>query len=151
MAYKKTVDRGVFAALTSPEDTTVTTAGTYYPILGTFSNTPISNFSLIAGPSIKYDDCETHFFEIDWHASLSTPVNNITVTCAIKKDGVLVASSEMPAFCKNSNQPYTLSGTSVVELKCDETIQLVLTADSSATIVTVSSYTTTIREFYNGI
>lgn len=151
MSYKKLVDRGVYAALTSAYDTTVTTAGTYYPIEGTFSNTPINNFSLIAGPAIQYDNNETHFFEVDWHASVSTPSNGVTVTCAIKKTGELVTDSKMPAFCKNLNQPYTLSGTVVVELGYNDTIQLVVTADSDSTIVTFNNYTTTIREFYNGI
>jgi len=56
---------GVYAYLSASADTVIISAGTYYPISGSFINTPINNFSLVADPAIKYDGALTQYFEID--------------------------------------------------------------------------------------
>lgn len=147
--YFTGIKTGVFASLDAPANTTVITAGTYYPIAGNFTNSPIQNFTAVATPAIRYDGTLTQYFEIDWHASLSGDANNITVNVGIKIDGVLDTRSVMPQFLKNLGQTYTLSGTVVVELAQNSTVQLVLTSDTNGDIITVENFTTSITEFFD--
>ena len=46
---------GVFAYLQSEAETPTTTAGTYYPIGGSFGNAPIEDCAAVATPGIRYD------------------------------------------------------------------------------------------------
>lgn len=151
-SYTNLVMRGLFAYLTAEADTTITTAGTYYPILGTFNNDPIYNFSsaTVNTPGIKYDDSETMFFEIDWHATISASVLDTNVNVAISKNGTELAQSTMSAKCLQVNSPYNLSGTCVVELSEDDEIQLIVTADGDGDVITFTKFVTTIRPFLFG-
>jgi len=142
---------GVFAALNASADTTVTTAGTYYPIAGTFTNDPFEDFgaATVHTPGIKYEGTLTQYFEIDWHATLSANGNNKTVICAVEKNGVVVTSSQMGKFCKTSGELYNASGTCVIELAEDDEIQLVVTSSGNGDIITFANYTTSITEFFD--
>lgn len=142
---------GVYAYISSPTNTTITTAATYYPISGTFTNSPIEGFSAATTytPGIKYNEFKTQYFEIDWHSSLVSDTSNVTVSLGIKKNGVLISGSVMSQYCKNASQIYTLSGTCVVELAENDEIQLVITSDSNGNVVTIENYTTTISEFFD--
>lgn len=148
MAYRKHIKRGVFAALTESAATTITTANTYYPISGTFSNSPIELFELVADPAIQYNGDEPVYFEIDAHASFSVDSNSATVKAAIKKNGELVTESIMSAFAKTANELFTFSGTSVVELENGDKIQLVCTSDGDGDVITFENITATIRNFF---
>lgn len=141
----------VYAYLTTPDDTTVTTALTYYPIEWTFNNDITENFTsaTVHTPWIKYSWTLTQYFEIDWHASSSANVANTTISFWIKKNWTLVAGSVMTQFCKNTDQLYNLSWTCVLELEQWDEIQLVLTTDWDWDIITVDKYTTTINEFFD--
>lgn len=142
---------GIFAYLIAPTNTTIVVAGTYYPILGTFTNDPFQDFAAgtVYTPSIKYSGSLTQYFEIDWHATLKANNAATTVTFGIKKNGVLVASSIMSALCKTAGEEYPLSGTCVIELETDDEIQLVVSSDGAGDIITVEHYTTTISEFFD--
>lgn len=142
---------GIFAALEAPADTTITVAGTYYPINGTFSNDPLKGFGAATThtPGIKYEEKLTQHFEIDWHATLTADAATTTVHFGIKKNGTLIDSSLMAQMCKNAGQEYALSGTNVIELEENDEIQLVVTSDGSGDVITVDHYTTTITEFFD--
>ena len=137
---------GVFAYLSTPATTTVTTSGTYYDISGTFTNAPMEKFVLDGG--IKYKGTRPRYFEVDWHASVDGNSNGMTIHLGIKKNGTLVSSSVMGTFLKTANEPQALSGTTVVELDEDDVITLVLTSDGNGDIVNVEHFTTTIRGFF---
>jgi len=142
---------GIYASLDSATTTTITTAATYYPILGDFTNSPIENFSgaVTYTPGIKYDGAMTQYFEIDWHATISADGANTTICGGVKKNGVLDVRSVMHQFCKNAAQLYNLSGTFVVELAEDDEIQLVTTSDGNGDVLTFDKFTTTITEFFD--
>lgn len=140
---------GVFAYLTADAATTITTAGTYYPIAGTFTNDPLEDFVTVADPAIQYKGTKTQYFEIDWHATVAADQNSTTIVCGIKKNGTLLTSSRMGTLCKTANEMYNISGTVVVELTTDDKIQLVVTSDGNGDILTFHFYTTTIREFFD--
>lgn len=142
---------GVFAALESPTATTVTTAGTYYPIAGTFTNDPAEEFSAAVTytPGIKYDHKQTQHFEIDWHAAGSGDANGMTIHIGIKKNGVLCSQGVMGTFLKFLGEEQSLSGTCVVELATNDEIQLVITSDTNGDIITMEHFTTTITEFFD--
>ena len=140
---------GVFAYLASPANTTITTAGTYYPIAGTFTNAPIEDFTAVATPAIRYDGAKTQYFEIDWHASGYGDSNGQTIHIGIKKNGVLCTGGVMGTFLKFLGEEQALSGTCVIELATNETIQLVITSDTNGDVITMEHFTTTITEFFD--
>lgn len=139
---------GVFAALSAADDTTITTAGTYVPVEGTFTNMPAENFEG-GTQTIDYKGTVTTYFEIDWHATLETDGASTTVSIGVKKNGALEDSSVMTVLCKTAGEKYTVSGTVVVELETDDTIQLVATTDGAGDVITFDNFTTTISKFFN--
>ena len=139
---------GCFAYLTADAITTVTTAGTYYPILGTFNNDVIENFTAVATPAIRYDGTVTQYFHIQYHASFKCNAG-ATVLIGIKKNGVLIAGSVMGQYTKNAGELYHCSGTCVTSLDEDDEIQLVCTSSSNGDQVNMYYFTTTISEFYD--
>lgn len=142
---------GVFASLDSPNNTIVTTAGTYYPIEGIFTNSPIEEFgpATTYTPGIKYTGTKTQYFEIDWHAVGSGDSAGITVYLGIKKNGILCTHGVMGTFLKFIGEKQSLSGTCVIELETNDEIQLVLTANNNGDIITINQFTTTITEFFD--
>lgn len=142
---------GIFASLDSPTNTTITTAGTYYPILGTFTNSPMEDFGAATTytPGIKYTGAKTQHFEIDWHATGSGDSAGITTHIGIKKNGVLCSAGVMGTFLKFTGEMQALSGTCVIELATNDEIQLVITADGNGDVITINQFTTTITEFFD--
>ena len=137
---------GLFAALSAPTLTTIADANVFYPIEGTFSNEPATGFEGTADPAIKYIGENTIYFEIDAHATISAAVNGTTVQCGIKKNGTLQTASVVSAFCKTSSELYNISGTMVVSLAKNDSIQLVVATDNGQN-VTFQNITATIRPF----
>ena len=142
------VPSGVFAYLMAEADTTCTLADTWYPILGTFGNAPLENFSGTASPSIQYDGIKTRYFEIDWHTSLRSSDAGSEIHCTILHNGVEVSPGIMGTFCKNAGQAYAFSGTAVVLLSTGDDIQLVVQSDSTTNTVSIVHFTTTIKKFF---
>lgn len=140
---------GVFAYLDAPADTTITAAGTYYPIQGAFTNDPIEDFTAVPTPAIRYDGPKTQYFEIDWHAAGYGDANGQTIHIGVKKNGVLCTASVMGTFLKFLGEEQSLSGTCVVELATNDEIQLVVTSDGNGDILTLEQFTTTITEFFD--
>lgn len=142
---------GVAAFLSAQANTTITTALNYYPINGTFTNSPIECFgaATVHTPGIKYEGDKTQYFEIDWHATISANVAATAVILGAKKNGVLDSGSLMAQTCVLNTDIYNLSGTVVIELAKDDEIQLVVSSDGSGDIITFYKYTTTITEFFD--
>lgn len=139
---------GASAHITTPAATTVTSAGTYYPILGTFSNPNLEQFEVVADPAIKYTGPDTMDFEVDWHATISCNNASRHVTIAIKKNADVQTSSVMGTTLKTAGDKYALSGTCVVSLTTNDKIQLVLTSDNNGDEMTAHYFTTTIKPFF---
>ena len=140
---------GVFAALQGEAVTSIGTINQYEYIRGTFSNTPMEEFSFVeidGEPYIKYIGEEPYYFEIDAHSTLKASVNGTTVCGAIKKNGTIVDESVMSVYIKTGGEPFNFSGTSVVMLETDDTIQMVTKADKVSNI-TFINLTATIRPF----
>ena len=141
---------GVFAALDvsgGAVDTTITVASTFYPILGTFSNSPSVGFTGVATPAIRYDGTATTYFEIDYHATLAGDSNGITAKIGVKKNGSLDDNSVMATYLKTSGEVQLISGTYVCQLATNDTIQLVCTADGAGDVLSFHNFTTTIKRF----
>ena len=138
---------GAYAYLTAKDDTTITTAATYYPIEGVFNNDLMEDFSLTASPGIQYDGTLDQYFEIDWHATFSIDAIS-TATFAIYRNSNLVDGSEMSAYANVAEEKYNVSGTCVVLLSNADEIQLMVTSDGSGDVVSVYNFTTTIRTFF---
>jgi hypothetical protein len=141
------VSHGLFGYLTAPANTTVVDNALYYPIAGTFGNTPTNGFSFVATPAIKYDVDDTHYFEIHCHATLSCNKASRTVLCGIKKNGVLVQSSVMSQFLRYADESSVIGGVCVVELSLDDEIQLVVSSSNDGDIVTFNNLTASIKPF----
>ena len=132
----------VYAYLPSSTNTTITTAATYYPITGPFTNGPLIGFSVVS-THLEYANADTRYFEIDWYATVSNDAE------AIVHIGVSINSAApigvAATKCKSAGDEYALSGTTVVSLKTDDEVQLVITSDDTGGIVTVYHFTTTMR------
>lgn len=139
---------GVFAYLPFEADTTCTLADTWYPIAGTFTNNPMEDFSL-GSSYIVYDGTKTQYFEIDAHATVSSNTNGTKAHFGIKINGVLLSGSVMGLYAKTSDEPYPVSGTSVVELSTSDTVQFVVKSSASGSVITFIHLTATIAEFFD--
>jgi len=135
---------GVFAYLNAPEDTTVTTAGIYYPVQGNFTNAPMKGFT-IPVDKLTYDADADFYFEIDWHSSFSVAPTGANVKFGIAVNGAIVPSSVMLSYA--ANLILQASGTTVFKLTKGDEVELVLTSDADGDVVTVYTFTTTIRTF----
>jgi len=74
------------------------------------------------------------------------------VHCSVLKNGAIVGTSDkgrMGSFFKNSNQPYSISGTVVVSLAEDDEIQLVVASDEAGAKIKFYHFTTTVSEFFD--
>lgn len=140
--------RGVFAYISVEAPTTIEVAGTYYPIQGTFVNSPLEQFILTQDPAIQYIDSKTEYYKIHISATVKSNHTSCTIKVAIKKNTDVFAGSIMGTLCKTSGDLYNIAGTCVVELAYGDKIQLVCTADGNNDILTFSYFTTTINEFY---
>jgi len=76
----------VFGTLDTATPTTTTAAGTWYPIAGTFTNSPLENFELNVD-KLKYKGTETRTFKIILNVSASTDTAATTVDIGIGIDG----------------------------------------------------------------
>jgi len=139
---------GVFATLDAEEDTTITTADTWYPIQGTFTNSPMEDF-IFDTDHITYTGTLTQHFKIDWHASITGDNNNITASVTIKKNSTVMTACKMCTYLKTSGERFQNSGTCVVELATNDEIQLVTTADSNGDVISFCNFVTCINEFFD--
>lgn len=140
---------GVFAYIDGPAITTITEAGVYQYIAGSFTNVFNEDFSLLPVPSIRYDGALTQYFEIHWYTSISANANGITVHVGINKNNELVTGSDMCTYCKQAGEQFFIAGVCATELKKDDEIQLVITCNSTGKIITINHFTTTIKEFFD--
>ena len=139
---------GVFAYLDTTEVDTVDTANVYQPIGGTFINSPLQNFSVLATPSIRYDGATTHYFMINYNTTSSANANGTTFRLAVKKNGTILDGSIMSTYLKTANEAQAFGGVVVVELDQNDTIQLVFSTDGTGDIVNFMHFTTTINKFF---
>jgi hypothetical protein len=149
-SYNNRPKAGVYAYLTSAAITTVATGDAFEAIVGTFDNDPCEAFCE-AVAAIEYCGV-SDYFEIDWHATLSSQDAGRTVHMGIAINGETIIISDpsaMAIFCKYAGEVLPLSGTHVVFLETGDTVQLQLTSDTDADQVTVHHFTTTIRRFFD--
>jgi len=140
---------GVFAYLDNPEVTYINKSEIYYAINGSFINNPIFCFDVKAIPAIKYNCTTPQYFEVDWHATLSADKANTNIYIGIKRNGVFINKSEMKSRFFNADEPYSFSGTTVVYLDYNDTVQLVVSSDDADENVLFQTFTTSISEFYD--
>lgn len=141
----------VYASLSAMDTTIVGTGGTYYAIVGSFTNAPITGFTALGGPppGIRYDGGSDRVYEIDWHATVHGDSNAMTIHFGIAIDGTVpMASSIMGTYLKTSGEPQAMSGTAVITLSNAEVVTLVATADDDGDLVIVDHYTVSIRPLY---
>ena len=134
----------VYASLNSATNTTITAAGTYQQILGTFTNDPLTGF-IFDTDHIEYTGTETEYFEIDWHATISANVINTDVKIGVAINGVVDERTAMEVNCSYTAVNYSISGTYVDELSTNDEVQLQVTSNGTGDIITFQKFTTTIR------
>ncbi|MCP4536256.1 MAG: hypothetical protein GY832_03845 [Chloroflexi bacterium] len=143
------MDAGVFASLEGEADTTIETAGVYYPINGIFINSPVASFAIVDDPGIQFTDGAPRWFEIDWHATVKVAQRDTLLHIGLKHNGLVQVKSEMCVSIKLIDHNVTLSGTCAVYLADGDVIQLVVTSESDGDVVTFVHFTTTIRELFS--
>jgi hypothetical protein len=147
--YLTSKKSGVFGYISTPSATTITTAGTYYPIEGDFVNI-LEDFgsATVNTPGIKYNGTLTRYFEIDLHAQVEANSLNTDVSIAIHKNGELCPCSVITTVCRDANSPYAISSTVVIELAQNDEVQLMTTSDGNGDQLTFINLQTTIRPFF---
>ena len=150
IGYLTSKQSNVWAYISSSSATTVTTASTYYPIAGTFVNN-MTDFSgaTVVTPGIKYDGTLTRNFKITIQGQVETDSANVRVSLAIKKNGTLIAGSEITTLCRVADEPYHIGSIVMVELAEDDEIQLVTTSDGNGDEVTFENLQTLIEPISN--
>lgn len=147
--YLTTKKSGVFGYISTPSATTITTAGTYYPVQGEFVNI-LEDFgsATVNTPGIKYNGTLTRYFEIDLHAQVEANSLNTDVSIAVYKNGELCTFPAITTVCRDANSPYAISLTAVIELAQNDEIQLMTTSDGNGDRLTFINLQTTIRPFF---
>lgn len=144
---------GVYAYLGTETHTTTTTAGTYYPVAGTFINAPIENFTAVDTPGIRYDGTPSQYFEIDWHCTFEVDTASKTVTVGVAINETVIVASTQSMYCRYANDSahssVHLSGTYVVELATNDEVQLVVASDYDGLTVSFDTFNVSIRPFFN--
>lgn len=133
----------VHAYLPNPTDTTITTAGTYYPITGPFTNDLLIGFILDVD-HLEYSGPTTRYFEIDWHATIAADTLGTIVHVGVSINSAAPIAISATT-CRTANDDYAFSATTVVELETDDEVQLVISSDGNGDVITVDHFTTTIR------
>lgn len=147
--YTKRLQAYVATYLPTATATTITTANTFVPILGTFTNTVMKGFELDTD-KIKYLYDTTRYFEIDWSATVASEDAHRTAHIGVAKTGATLSvtgASVMGTYFNTADEEISISGTTVFSLAKDDTIQLQITSDADADVITVSHFESTIRPF----
>ncbi len=139
---------GVFAHLSKISKTECTLADTWYPIQGAFINNPMEDFSFGVN-QIIYNGIKTQYFEIDAHATVQGENNGIVLHFGVKINNILFDGSIMGQFLKTKDEPFAISGTSVIELSETDTVQFVVKSDLAGQDIRFNHLTATISEFFD--
>jgi len=137
----------VWAYVSASAVTTVTTAGTYYPIQGTFVN-DMTDFGAATTntPGIKYTGTLTRNFKILIQGQVESDSTNTTATIGVKKNGTLITGSDISTICRVADSPYHIGAVVMVELAQNDEIQLVTTSDGSGDELTYPKLQTLIEQ-----
>lgn len=143
--------RGVYAYLTGSANTTCTNANTFYAIQGGFTNQPMEGF-ILGATAIQCTSNSTTWYEIDWHATLSSNRTGTTAYIGVSIDNETLNISNntsiMSTYLKAATEPQTLSGTVVKQLSNNSTVQLQCASNGAGDVLTINNFSTTIRDFY---
>lgn len=134
------------ASLDASSNTTMTNATDWYLIQGAFTN-DFEDFELDTD-KIKYIGTETYSFEIDWHAKLASDTVAATVNITVSINGTPTESNKQGIYLKTAGEPGAVSGTEVVELSTNDTIQLVIQTDKAGSVITVGQFNTTCTKYF---
>ena len=141
---------GILSYLTEETNTTITTAGTFQHIEGTFGYPILENFEAVTieeEPKIKYIGSKKMYFKIDWATCVSVSDNSTTVIFGVN-NGEVQCCSRMQVYAKSNDESYNVSGIAVVELDVNDTIQLVVTSDGNGDVISIKSFIFSIKEFF---
>ena len=140
---------GVFAVLTAPSNTTCTTASTWYQVQGVFTNKVIEGFA-VSGTNIVCQIAETNQYEIDWHCSVQGDSSDVPMIphVTVKINDTVYEDEMMGTLLKNGAQPYAFSGTIVVPLSSNDTVQLVCESNSDGDVITFNHFVTSLTKFF---
>lgn len=141
---------GTFAYLQAPTVTTITTAGTYYPIAGVFVNAPMKDFEVDAAISaLRYIGTKKQYFLIHGQGSASSDKATNTITVGSKINGVLQTPGIISTLVKNVNELYSLGAFVVAELEKGDEVQIVVTASVDGAKLTFDKVKLLISEFFD--
>jgi hypothetical protein len=141
---------GVYATLYEPDTTTITTAGTFYPIEGVFNNTIMEGFFYnMTANAIQYNSSTPRVLQYQWFAQVNGDTNGITVSVSTAKNGLVSNECIMSGYLKNFGQNYHLSNSCVYELQKGDQVQLVMSADGNGDLIEFDKFTAIAKEFFD--
>lgn len=145
-------DCRAFAYLVSPATTTVTTAGTFYPVEGVFSNVILDGFALGTQggkPAIVYTNRYAGYFEvcISSEAQVSSSDAPANVSLGLRVSGVDLTTGGMTEYLKTGDEPQSWTAIALPPITNGATVQLTVTTDADGDEVIFDEFRTSIRRF----
>ena len=140
----------VYAYLTTTSNTTVTTGGTFVPVLGVFTNTIIDGFGLTMvsnAPALVYTNGYVGSFESHLSADVSCNHASKQTTIALRIDGVIDVGSTATMFLRNAGEVYNIHALGTPPLTNGSTVQIVCTTDDNDNTLTFSHFKASIKRF----
>ena len=138
---------GVYAYLTAPSNTTCAATGSWYQVQGVFSNSVIDGFT-VSTSNIVCQCLYTNWFEVDWHCSVQGNSASVTPHVTIKVNDTVYEAQMMGTLCKTAGEAYAMSGTVVLPLTSNDTVQLVCSSDGAEDVLTFNHFVTSICKFF---
>lgn len=128
-----------YAYLTAPSNTTIASAGTWYPVEGVFSNVVLDGFgttTVDGKPAIVYTNGYEGRFIVRLLGGVKSGTASDTVGLTLKINNVTNTAAGVPnyVFCKNAGELYSVQNFGVPNITNGTTIQIMTTADHTSTL-----------------
>ena len=124
--------------------TTITTAGTFYPVASGFSNTVAKGFTFSSNSTLTCNVAGT--YRIVWSMSIETASTSQGLLGGIMKNATVAANGQGYDFQSTANFPVTVCGSLFVTLAVNDTLKFAVTDATSAKPVITTYASLTILE-----
>lgn len=128
--------------LSSEDSTTLTTAGTYYLISGTFVDGDIKDFTLTTAGKLTYIGADSVTFLLNGVSDLSVD-KACVLTYGLHLNGTLITAAQTPHTFVAASKKENIAITSLITLNKSDYLEVFAKSDQAITVLTASSLITT--------
>lgn len=127
--------------VSGPAATTITVAGTYYPLAGTSTVITASFFTHTSPGRLTYTGIVSRHLKVSVKLSATSSTNNVTITVRIAKNGVTDPSSTQTFFKTTSSDIKGLNAATLVNFSQGDYVEVYATADAAGSTITANDAT----------